>query len=118
MNESNNQSNDISNQTDSQIVTNINTGSHSSISITSTHSSESSHSTAISQFSKLSTVGTTSFLSITTSSTKAPPERRGHSDDSKMRNLLAFVIVSSAVLFIIVGIEPQQDLHFEQIAIT
>jgi hypothetical protein len=47
-----------------------------------------------------------------------PRPKRGESDKSNVWHLVAFIIICSAILSCLVGIEPQQDLHLEQIEVN
>ncbi len=64
-----------------------------------------------------------SYSTETTSTTITTTERpkklpRGEPDKSDISHLFSFIVICSAILFCLVGIDPQQDLHLEQLDIN
>ncbi len=63
-----------------------------------------------------------STYSTTTPTTRRPIPKtklpRGELDESNVSHLFAFIFICSAILFCLVGIDPQQDLHLEQMDIN
>jgi hypothetical protein len=72
-------------------------------------SSSSSYSTETNLTSTTTTI-------TTTERPKKPP--RGEPDKSNISHLFSFIVICSAILFCLVGIDPQQDLHLEQLDIN